>query len=146
MRRVETAQAEAKQRIVLCDLNWTRLVQFRLAIAQFFDHPASHHRFEGNRKRRDRFRARVSFDGITAGGLARRAASLDTREKLERQRAGLSRSVEQDDSGFAGRKSGRTDQPLRLELRVDRISRGAFGKCRPARSGRRRAQMRNESV
>jgi glucose-6-phosphate dehydrogenase assembly protein OpcA len=46
MQRVETAQAEAKQRIVLCDLNWTRLVQFRLAIAQFFDHPASHHRFE----------------------------------------------------------------------------------------------------
>src|ERR1044071_9945842 len=46
MRRVETAQAEAKQRIVLCDLNWTRLVQFRLGIAQFFDHPASHHRFE----------------------------------------------------------------------------------------------------
>ena len=46
MRRVETAQAEAKQRIVLCDLNWTRLVQFRLAIAQFFDHPASHHRFQ----------------------------------------------------------------------------------------------------
>ncbi len=45
MQRVETAQAEAKQRIVLCDLNWTRLVQFRLALAQFFDHPASHHRF-----------------------------------------------------------------------------------------------------
>src|SRR5436190_14908764 len=46
MQRVETAQAEAKQRIVLCDLNWTRLVQFRLALAQFFDHPASHHRFQ----------------------------------------------------------------------------------------------------
>jgi len=45
MKRVETAQAEAKQRIVLCDLNWTRLVQFRLAIAQFFDHPRTHHRF-----------------------------------------------------------------------------------------------------
>jgi glucose-6-phosphate dehydrogenase assembly protein OpcA len=45
MGRVETAQAEAKQRIVLCDLNWTRLVQFRLAIAQFFDHPRTHHRF-----------------------------------------------------------------------------------------------------
>lgn len=45
MGRVETAQADAKQRIVLCDLNWTRLVQFRLAIAQFFDHPRSHHRF-----------------------------------------------------------------------------------------------------
>jgi glucose-6-phosphate dehydrogenase assembly protein OpcA len=46
MGRVETAQAEAKQRIVLCDLNWTRLVQFRLGIAQFFDHPASQHRFK----------------------------------------------------------------------------------------------------
>ena len=46
MGRVETAQADAKQRIVLCDLNWTRLVQFRLALAQFFDHPGSHQRFE----------------------------------------------------------------------------------------------------
>lgn len=46
MQRVETAQADAKQRIVLCDLNWTRLVQFRLGLAQFFDHPASHHCFE----------------------------------------------------------------------------------------------------
>ena len=42
MKRVETAQADAQQRIVLCDLNWTRLYQIRLAIAQFFDHPASH--------------------------------------------------------------------------------------------------------
>ena len=42
MQRVETAQAEAKQRIVLCDLNWTRLMQIRLALAHFFDHPASH--------------------------------------------------------------------------------------------------------
>jgi glucose-6-phosphate dehydrogenase assembly protein OpcA len=42
---VETAQREAKQRIVLCDLNWTRLDKTRLAIAQFFDHPASHHHF-----------------------------------------------------------------------------------------------------
>ena len=46
MKRVETAQAEAKQRIVLCDLNWTRLVQIRLAIAQFFDSPASQARFD----------------------------------------------------------------------------------------------------
>lgn len=42
MKRVETAQAEAQQRIILCDLNWTRLYQLRLALAQFFDHPASH--------------------------------------------------------------------------------------------------------
>jgi len=45
MRLVETAQSEAKQRIVLCDLNWTRLDRVRYAIAQFFDHPASHHHF-----------------------------------------------------------------------------------------------------
>ncbi|HZE12707.1 MAG TPA: OpcA/G6PD domain-containing protein, partial [Chthoniobacterales bacterium] len=45
MKRAETAQAEAKQRIVLCDLNWTRLVQIRLALAQFFDDPTSHARF-----------------------------------------------------------------------------------------------------
>src|SRR6476660_1624157 len=46
MRRVETAQAEAKQRIVLCDLNWTRLVQFRIGVAQFFDHPRTHCRLD----------------------------------------------------------------------------------------------------
>src|SRR3989440_12771432 len=46
MQLVEKAQSEAKQRIVLCDLNWTRLVHFRLAFAQFFDHPASHHHFD----------------------------------------------------------------------------------------------------
>lgn len=44
-RLVETAQKEAKQRIVLCDLNWTRLDRIRYAVAQFFDHPASHHHF-----------------------------------------------------------------------------------------------------
>src|SRR4029453_9229952 len=42
---VETAQQEARQRIVLCDLNWTRLDKVRFALAQFFDHPASHHHF-----------------------------------------------------------------------------------------------------
>lgn len=46
MRLVETAQAEAKQRVVLCDLNWTRLDKLRGALAQFFDHPSSHHHFE----------------------------------------------------------------------------------------------------
>lgn len=34
---IEAAQEESNQRLVLCDLNWMRLVQFRLAIAQFFD-------------------------------------------------------------------------------------------------------------
>ncbi len=46
MERVETAQADAKQRIVLCDLNWTRLTQIRLGLAQFFDNPAAHTHFD----------------------------------------------------------------------------------------------------
>jgi glucose-6-phosphate dehydrogenase assembly protein OpcA len=46
MERVETAQADAKQRIVLCDLNWTRLMQIRLALAQFFDNAAAHCHFD----------------------------------------------------------------------------------------------------
>jgi glucose-6-phosphate dehydrogenase assembly protein OpcA len=46
MRLVETAQKEARQRIVLCDLNWVRLVHLRLALAQFFDHPATHHHLD----------------------------------------------------------------------------------------------------
>src|SRR5215471_7455503 len=45
MRLLESAEQEANQRIVLCDLNWTRLDSFRFALAQFFDHPASHHNF-----------------------------------------------------------------------------------------------------
>ena len=44
MALVEKAHREAKQRLVLCDLNWTRLDHLRFALAQFFDHPASHHR------------------------------------------------------------------------------------------------------
>src|SRR5213596_229367 len=39
MRLVESAEEEAKQRMVFCDLNWTRLDNVRFAIAQFFDHP-----------------------------------------------------------------------------------------------------------
>jgi glucose-6-phosphate dehydrogenase assembly protein OpcA len=46
IQRLETAQADAKQRIVLCDLNWTRLIQIRLALAQFFDQPGTHTRFD----------------------------------------------------------------------------------------------------
>lgn len=37
MRLVEAAQEEAHHRVVLCDLNWARLVHIRLALAQFFD-------------------------------------------------------------------------------------------------------------
>ncbi len=46
MSLVQTAQEEARHRIVLCDLNWVRLVQMRIALAQFFDHPATHHHLE----------------------------------------------------------------------------------------------------
>src|SRR5436305_2371532 len=44
MHLLESAEQEANQRTVLCDLNWTRLDHVRFALAQFFDHPASHHR------------------------------------------------------------------------------------------------------
>jgi hypothetical protein len=43
MRLVESRK-EAKQRIVLCDLV-DATGQSPLALAQFFDHPASHHHF-----------------------------------------------------------------------------------------------------
>jgi glucose-6-phosphate dehydrogenase assembly protein OpcA len=46
MKLIETAQAEAKQRVVLCDLNWTRIVQLRLALAQFFDCPSADRKLE----------------------------------------------------------------------------------------------------
>jgi glucose-6-phosphate dehydrogenase assembly protein OpcA len=43
LRLVEAAQSEARERVVLCDLNWMRLFNLRVALAQFFDHPGSHH-------------------------------------------------------------------------------------------------------
>jgi glucose-6-phosphate dehydrogenase assembly protein OpcA len=43
-RLLELMQQEANHHVVLCDLNWTRLDNLRFALAQFFDHPASHHR------------------------------------------------------------------------------------------------------
>lgn len=46
MQLVQAAKTEADQRIVLCDLNWTRLDKIRAAVAQFFDHPSAHHHFE----------------------------------------------------------------------------------------------------
>lgn len=47
MHLVEAAQREGQQRqMVLCDLNWARLLHFRLAFAQFFDHPMSHRHFD----------------------------------------------------------------------------------------------------
>ncbi len=51
MRLIEAAQEEGQQRqMVLCDLNWSRLLHFRLAFAQFFDHPASHCHFDKSEK------------------------------------------------------------------------------------------------
>lgn len=41
MRILDAAREESNQRLILCDLNWTRLVRFRLALAQFFDQPAN---------------------------------------------------------------------------------------------------------
>ncbi|MEO5721503.1 MAG: glucose-6-phosphate dehydrogenase assembly protein OpcA [Chthoniobacterales bacterium] len=37
---VNSARAESNHRVVLCDLNWTRLVHTRFALALFFDQPA----------------------------------------------------------------------------------------------------------
>jgi glucose-6-phosphate dehydrogenase assembly protein OpcA len=44
LRLVQSAQIDARHRIVLCDLNWTRIVHHRLALAQFFDHATAHQR------------------------------------------------------------------------------------------------------
>ena len=40
MQLLEEARTSANGRTVLCDLNWTRLVHLRLALAQFFDAPS----------------------------------------------------------------------------------------------------------
>ena len=44
MRLVEDCSTRSETAHGLCDLNWTRLDNLRFALAQFFDHPASHHR------------------------------------------------------------------------------------------------------
>src|SRR6266576_3033018 len=87
MRLVESAQKEAKQRIVLCDLNWTRLDRVRFALAQFFDHPASHHRFAKIKKARidfaPRFRSTaVLFAGWLAAQLNWRIEKADLANEL----------------------------------------------------------------
>jgi glucose-6-phosphate dehydrogenase assembly protein OpcA len=88
MRLVESAQAEAKQRIVLCDLNWTRLDQVRFALAQFFDHPASHHRLAKISKLRIDFArgfrsTALLFVGWLAAQLNWRAEKKDGENKLQ---------------------------------------------------------------
>ena len=84
---VETAQQEARQRIVLCDLNWTRLDKVRFALAQFFDHPASHHHFAKIKKVRIDFApgfrsTAVLFAGWLAAQLNWRAEKT-TADKLQ---------------------------------------------------------------
>ena len=59
---LESAEQEANQRIVLCDLNWTRLDNVRFALAQFFDHPASRHHFAKINKFENRLCARLPID------------------------------------------------------------------------------------
>ena len=88
MRLVESAQAEAKQRIILCDLNWTRLDKARFALAQFFDHPASHHHFAKIKKVRidyaSGFRSTaLLFIGWLAAQLNWRAEKTNGENKLQ---------------------------------------------------------------
>lgn len=88
MRLVETAQQEARQRVVLCDLNWTRLDKVRSAIAQFFDHPASHHHFAEIESARIDFApdfraAAVLLAGWLAAQLNWRAEKTKARNKLQ---------------------------------------------------------------
>jgi glucose-6-phosphate dehydrogenase assembly protein OpcA len=87
MRLVEYAQQEAKQRIVLCDLNWTRLDKVRFALAQFFDHPASHHHFAAIDSARIDFApgfksTAVLFCGWLAAQLNWRVEKTKTERKL----------------------------------------------------------------
>src|SRR5437762_14145628 len=87
IRLVELAQQEAKQRIVLCDLNWTRLDKVRFALAQFFDHPASHHRFSTIDSAHIDFApgfksTAVLFAGWLAAQLNWRAEKANTEHKL----------------------------------------------------------------
>jgi len=68
IRLLELIQTEANQRIVLCDLNWTRLDNLRFALAQFFDHPASHHRLAKISKVRIDFAPRFRSTAILFAG------------------------------------------------------------------------------
>src|SRR5207253_8371066 len=87
MHLLESAEQEANQRIVLCDLNWTRLDNVRFALAQFFDHPASHHHFAKIRRVRIDFASgfrstAVLFAGWLAAQLNWRSEKADVANKL----------------------------------------------------------------
>ncbi len=87
MHLLESAEQEANQRIVLCDLNWTRLDNVRFALAQFFDHPASHHNFAKINKVRVDFApgcrsTAVLFTGWLAAQLGWQSGKTDVPNKL----------------------------------------------------------------
>jgi glucose-6-phosphate dehydrogenase assembly protein OpcA len=82
MRLMESAEQEAKQRIVLCDLNWTRLDNVRFALAQFFDHPASHHHFAKIGKLRIDFAPRFRSTAVLFVGWL--ASQLNWRAEKEK--------------------------------------------------------------
>src|SRR6184192_3238081 len=87
MHLLESAEQEANQRIVLCDLNWTRLDNVRFALAQFFDHPASHHHFAKINSVRIDFApgfksTAVLFAGWLSAQLNWRADEAKTEHKL----------------------------------------------------------------
>src|SRR6266498_4064568 len=79
MHLVESAEQEARQRIVLCDLNWTRLDDVRFALAQFFDHPASHHHFAKINKLRVDFAPGFRSTSVLFAGWL--AAQLDWQDE-----------------------------------------------------------------
>jgi glucose-6-phosphate dehydrogenase assembly protein OpcA len=79
MQLLESAEQEANERIVLCDLNWTRLDNVRFALAQFFDHPASHHNLGKISKLRIDFAPGFRSTAVLFAGWL--AAQLDWQSK-----------------------------------------------------------------
>jgi glucose-6-phosphate dehydrogenase assembly protein OpcA len=86
---IESAQEEARQRIVLCDLNWTRLDKIRIALAQFFDHPASHHHFSKIESARIDFAPEFRSTAVLLAGWL--AAQLDWQAEATKQAPGTLR-------------------------------------------------------
>ncbi len=107
---VSVEKENGQRRTVLCDLNWTRLVYFRLAFAQFFDHPASHHHFSKLEKitlthgrgfrstamlfvgwlaAQLEWKGQKTDDGFTFENAAGRAVKIELREEGDEPLAGL---------------------------------------------------------
>lgn len=98
--RLRNSLAEIKPRLTLCDLNWTRLLHLRWAIAQLFDHPG--HLLELQKT------ARVQ---ITHAPAHRTTALLLLGWLMAQLRWSL---VEKNDTGFVFTRDG---QRLAIELR-----------------------------